>query len=90
MPTFPGFHAGVDMSQYPDPIRAGIRKVAAQFYVTKSFRPIEIGNSRYYAIVARPSDEFSVYISTDREILILFSDYETFETRTLGCLSRVL
>ena len=83
MPTFPGYHPDFDASRYPDLIRAAMRKIAAQFYITRSFNPIQIGNSVYFAILARPSDEFSVYINTDREVLILFSKYETFEIRTL-------
>jgi hypothetical protein len=57
--------------------------MAAQLYVTKSFRSIEIGNSQYFAIIARPTDEYSIYINTDREVLFVFSQYETFEIRTL-------
>ncbi len=83
MPTFPGFHAAVDMALYPELVREGIRKIASQFYVTRSFRPISVGNSTYYAVLARPNDDFSVYINTDREILVVFSEYNTFEIRTL-------
>jgi hypothetical protein len=83
MPTNHGFHTDFDYSRYPEPLRIAIRKIAAQLYVTKSFRSIEIGNSQYFAIIARPTDEYSIYINTDREVLFVFSQYETFEIRTL-------
>ena len=78
MPTNPGFHPDFHIVQYPDNIRGAIRNVARNFYVTRSFQPERIGNSEYWAILARPTDEFSVYINTDREILILYSNYEIF------------
>jgi hypothetical protein len=83
MVTTPGLHQNVDITRYPEAIRASVRCIAAQFYVTRSFSCVNIGNSKYYAVLARPSDEFSVYINTDREIVILFSEYDSFEIRTL-------
>ena len=83
MPVYPGFHQDFELFLYPDTIRPAIRKIAANFYITRGFKRIQIGNSSYWAILARPTDEFSIYVNTDREILILFSEYETFEFRTL-------
>nr|WP_131588867.1 ATP-binding protein [Sphingomonas melonis] len=83
MPTNPGFHLDFPISSYPKSLHPAIRKIATRFYVTRAFKPIEIGNSNYWAILARPTDEFSVYINTDREVVILFSAYDTFEVRTL-------
>jgi hypothetical protein len=83
MPTNTGYHPDFDSSRYPTLVRAAIPNIAAQLYITRSFNPIQIGNSEYFAILVRPTDEFSVYINTDREVLILFSQYKTFEIRTL-------
>jgi hypothetical protein len=83
MPTFPGFHPDFKLSRYPDTIQAALRKIAHHFYVTRGFKPTHIGNSSYWAVLVRPTAEFSIYINTDREILVLFSDYEAFQTRAL-------
>lgn len=83
MPTYPGFHPDLKIDAYPSKIQAAIWKIGENFYVTRSFSPIEVGNSKYWAVLVRPTDEFSVYINTDREVLILFSEYSTFEIRTL-------
>lgn len=83
MSTFPGFHPEFDPSHYPTIIRTAIRKISLSFYVTRSFKSIQISNSQYWAILVRPTDEFSIYVNTDREIVVLFSDYATFEIRTL-------
>ncbi len=83
MPTFPGFHPDFEFGHYPTEVRTALRKIGEYFYVTRSFRPIEIGNSHYYAALIRPTDEFSIYVNTHRELLIIFATYETFEIRTL-------
>ncbi|WP_298355828.1 hypothetical protein [Rhodoblastus sp.] len=83
MPTFPGIHPDFGFAQYPMEIRSAIVDIARNFYVTRGFNAVDVGNSKYYAIVARPTDAFSVYINTEREIIILFSQYATFEIRTL-------
>ncbi len=83
MPTFPGFHPDLKIDSYPSKIQAAIWKIAENFYVTRSFSSVNIGNSEYWAVLVRPTDEFSVYINTDREVLVIFSEYYTFEIRTL-------
>ncbi len=83
MATRPGIHQEVDLNAYPQLVAQSIRSIARQFYVTRSFMPVKIGNSQYYAILARPTDDFSVYINADRELVILFADYPAFEIRTL-------
>lgn len=83
MPTHAGIHPDFDIISYPFDVRQAIRVISEHFYVTRSFKPLQIGNSAYWAILVRPTDEFSVYVNTDREIVILFSTYETFEIRTL-------
>ncbi|MES0049660.1 hypothetical protein [Mesorhizobium sp. M0053] len=83
MPTYPGFHPDFEIAGYPGQIRTAIRRIALHFYVTRPFHPTMIGNSKYWAVLVRPSDEFSVYINTDREVLIVFSEHTTFEIRTL-------
>jgi hypothetical protein len=83
MPTTPGFHPDFSFPLYPGELHAAIRRVASSFYVTRAFKPVQLGNSTYHAILVRPTDEFSVYINTDREIVVLFSTYGTFEVRTL-------
>ncbi|WP_188063844.1 hypothetical protein [Sphingobium sp. KCTC 72723] len=83
MPTNPGFHLDFALGEYPKALHPAIRKIATRFYVTRAFKPITLGNSVYWAILVRPTDEFSIYINTDREVVILLSQYETFEIRTL-------
>ncbi|WP_372012754.1 hypothetical protein [Tistrella mobilis] len=83
MATRPGFHPSTNFTQYPAILRAAIEAVGRDFYVTRSFNQVTIGNSSYWGILGRPSSDFSVYLNADREILFVLSTYENFEIRTL-------
>lgn len=83
MPTFPGIHPNFDITKYSGKNRATIRRIAEFFYVTRGFDPVQIGNSVYQGLLVRPTDESSIYLNTDREIVVVLADYETFEIRTL-------
>lgn len=83
MATTPGFHPNTNFSQYPKEITTCIRAIGKRFYVTRSFDKEVVGNSEYWGLLARPASEFSVHLNTDRELLFVFSKYDTFEIRTL-------
>ncbi len=83
MATRPGFHNEFDVFKYPREFHAAIRKLSENLYITRHFHPVTIGNSQYWALLARPTDEFSFYINTDREVIVLLSAYRSFEIRTL-------
>lgn len=83
MPTFPGLHPNFAMENYPAPIRNAIRRISDTFYVTRSFGCIQVDNSAYYGALIRPTDDSSVALNTQRELLVVFADYDTFEIRTL-------
>ncbi len=83
MPTYPGFHPNFETEKYPGDVRNALRRIADNFYVTRSFDPEFVGNSQYFAALVRPTDETSVFLNTERELLIVFTRYDTFEVRTL-------
>ncbi|MGI8705408.1 MAG: hypothetical protein ACR2JJ_06390 [Sphingomicrobium sp.] len=83
MPTFPGFHPNFEQDKYPGDVRNALRRIADNFYVTRSFNPEFVGNSQYFAALVRPTDETSVFLNTERELLVVFTRYDTFEIRTL-------
>ncbi|CAN5355573.1 hypothetical protein BH09PSE4_BH09PSE4_15770 [soil metagenome] len=87
MPTFPGFNSNFQIEKYPKDIQSALRRIADDFYVTRSFEPVNVGNSQYFAALARPTDETSIFLNTERELLVLFSRYDTFEIRTFEAFS---
>jgi hypothetical protein len=50
---------------------------------------MQVGNSNYRAFLMRPAEEMSVALNVEREIAVLFADYETFEARTLHAFDQV-
>lgn len=83
MATRPGFHPTTNFQEYPEILGTAIRAIGRHFYVTRSFKNEKIGNSEYWALLARPAEDFSVHLNADREILFVFSTYDNFEIRTL-------
>ena len=83
MPTHPGLHSGLLLDFYPRSIARAVYSLSKVFYVTRSFPAEDIGNSQYWAVLIRPTEEFAVYVNTDRELLVVFAQYQTFEIRTL-------
>ena len=83
MPTFSGFHPNFEQDKYPGDVRNALRRIADNFYVTRSFDSEYVGNSQYFAALVRPTDETSVFLNTERELMVVFTRYDTFEIRTL-------
>ena len=83
MATRPGLHPHLRLDSYPHPVVNAVHSLANAFYVTRSFPAEDIGNSQYWAVLMRPTEEFSVYVNADRELLVVFAQYENFEIRTL-------
>lgn len=53
------------------------------FYLTNSGSPLTIANSTYRYCLVKPTNDFSLTFNLNREIVIIFSDYVSFEPRTL-------
>jgi hypothetical protein len=83
MATRPGFHQSINFQDYPKSLGVPIRAIGKSFYVTRSFKKETIGNSEYWALLARPAEDFSIHLNADRELLFVFSAYRNFEMRTL-------
>ena len=83
MGTRAGIHTSTNFNNYPKISQDAITAISKKFYVTRSFDIEQIGNSKYWGLLARPSDDFAVQLNADRELLFVFSIYETFEIRTL-------
>jgi hypothetical protein len=83
MPTRPGTNPNFELAAFTPHERQIIMRLAAHFYVTRAAQSIQVGNSLYRAFLMRPTDEMSAVLNVEREIIVLFANYETFESRTL-------
>ncbi|TWA62035.1 hypothetical protein FBZ82_11648 [Azospirillum brasilense] len=84
MGTWPGINSSFDMTAYSAEDQRVIRRFSEYFYVTRAADPVKIGNSAYTAALMRPSDGVAIALNVEREIVVLFADYPTFEARTLN------
>jgi hypothetical protein len=83
MPTRPGVNPTFEMAPFTTRERKIIFRLSRHFYITRAADTTQIGNSNYRAFLMRPAEDVSVALNVEREIVVLFADYETFEARTL-------
>src|SRR5262249_47967912 len=60
-----------------------IRKLAREWYLTNSGHHIKIAASSYDYFLMKPTQAFAEMFNLDRELIVVFSPYQTFEPRTL-------
>jgi len=89
MPTHAGVNPIFELAHFPPPERQAIMRLAQHFYVTRAAKSVQIGNSSYRGFLVRPTDDMSAALNVEREILVLFANYDTFEARTLTAFDRV-
>lgn len=83
MATFSGINDSFDMSAFSVPEQRIIRQLSLEFYITRAAKAAQVGNSKYRAFLMRPAEGMSIALNVEREVVVLFSDYKTFEARTL-------
>jgi hypothetical protein len=82
MPTFPGVNPAFELAAFPLGERQAIMRFARHFYITRAAES-KVGNSSYRAFLMRPTEDVSAVLNVEREIVVLFANYDTFEARTL-------
>lgn len=82
MPTFPGVHPNLNFHAFDRDEAKIIGFLAKSFYLTQA-SSVLVGNSTYRFVLSRPADLIQHVLNYDREIVVLFSPYETFEARSL-------
>ena len=88
MATNPGMHGSVRFDVLSNKTQEIIQKLASCFYVTKADRFSDGGSEYEYAFV-RPATSIEHSLPNAREFIVLFSDYENFEARTLSAYSKI-
>jgi len=89
MKTTPGIHPSCSFDHFTDEERSIIDSFAREWYITNTGERIYLGNSEYHYFLAKPCDYIANLINIDREIVVLFSDYEKFEPRTLAAITNI-
>jgi hypothetical protein len=83
MPTYRGVNPQFMLAEFPIAERQVIMRFAQHFYITRAAKSVQVGNSNYRSFLMRPTEGVSAALNVEREIVVLFADYEPFEARTL-------
>ncbi|WP_331286772.1 MULTISPECIES: hypothetical protein [Methylobacteriaceae] len=83
MATTPGVNPQFEYRHFTPDERSIITRFSTYFYVTSAIDPIDIGNSQYRGFLMRPTDDLAILMNVEREILVIFSAYKSFEARSL-------
>jgi hypothetical protein len=68
-----------------------INKLGSDWYVTSSGSPIKLGaTSSYKYFLLKPTSLYQELFNIEREIVAIFSNYNTFEPRTLDAFDYVI
>lgn len=87
--VYPGKHASVKEEHFSSQEKDIINVLSKEFYVTNGGSVITLtSNSKYKYILLRPTDIYIEMFNLDREIIVLFSDYINFQSRTLDAIEQ--
>ena len=79
----PGINPAVILDDFNEDERKIVAFLASIFYVTNGGRSFKINDSIYKYCLIKPTDYFRTTFLLNREIVVIFSDYVSFEPRTL-------
>lgn len=83
----PGVNPRLVMGHFTDDEKRIIWNLGREWYVTHGGREITLGKtSTYRYMLIRPVNVYTEMFNLGQEIIVLFSPYETFETRSLDAI----
>lgn len=85
----PGKNPDANFSRFSEEENRIIDNFGTCFYVTYGGCELWIGKSQYRYVLIKPSEFFHTAFHLSREIVVIFSDYVTFEPRSLDAYSEV-
>jgi len=88
--VYEGIHPKVRLKHFSKKEKDIIKNLSNEFYVTNGGTEIKLGyNSKYKYFIIKPTDEYVEMFNIEREIVVIFSPYESFEPRTLDAINYV-
>lgn len=79
----PGMHKQFVVERFTEPEQRILHKLAHEWYLTNSGQHIRLAASSYDYFLMKPTLAFAEMFNLERELIVVFSPYETFEPRTL-------
>lgn len=88
--VYPGMNPQVKLEHFNDDERKIIAKFAVEWYITNGGAEVKLGTtSSYKYMLLKPTDVYREMFNLDLELVLVFSDYKVFETRTLEAVDYV-
>jgi hypothetical protein len=81
--TSPGMHRQFVIDRFAEDEQKILRKLMREWYLTNSGQHITVAASAYDYFLLKPTQAFAEMFNLEREIIAVFSPYQTFEPRTL-------
>jgi hypothetical protein len=88
--VYPGIHPQVKLFQFSDEEQLIIKKISREWYVTNGGETLNIGTSVYKYFLIRPTPIYQEMFNLDRDIVVIFSNYTSFQSRTLDAIDFVI
>lgn len=86
----PGIHPNFDITKFEVAQQRVLRRLAQLTHLTR-FGEVTLGNdTKYRYALVRPLGQMRGLLHTDREVMVLFSDFPEFQSRTLDAFDRIL
>ena len=85
----PGINPNVRLDHFNDDEKKIIQFLSKVFYVTSGGKEFTIGDSTYRYCLIKPTEFFNRTFQLTRELVVIFSDYVSFEPRSLDAAARV-
>lgn len=87
---YPGINPQVSLTHFSDDEQKIIKKFSSEWYITNGGGQFNLGlTSEYKYFLIKPTDNYKELFNVELEIVVIFSNYSTFETRTLDAVDYV-
>lgn len=87
---YPGINPQVNLVHFSENEKKIINKISAEWYITNGGGQFNLGpTSTYKFFLIKPTDNYKELFNIELEIIVVFSNYSAFETRTLDAFDYV-
>lgn len=84
-----GFHKMFQLQRFGQSEKSVLKKLAASWYMTSSGEEITANHSKHNYFLMKPTSEFTEMFNIDREIVCIFSGYNSFDPRSIDVFDEV-
>ncbi len=82
--TYPGINPQVILTHFSEIEEKIIKKISGEWYITNGGGKFSLGpKSEYKYFLIKPTDNYKELFNIELEIIVVFSNYNKFETRSL-------